>query len=277
MSGLNQAPPLVIIRPRAGWQPLRLRELAEYWELLVTLAIRDIRVRYKQTVLGVAWAVIQPLAQMLVFSAFFASHGFSTDGAPASVFYYTGLLPWQLFATGLSSASNSLVSNRGLVTKIYFPRLVLPLSAVVGSLVDLGCSFVVLLVIMAFSHFTPSANIIYLPLFIVLGATTSLTIGLWLSALNAEFRDVQYVVPFVVQFWLFVTPVIYPSSSIVGRKHLLLALNPMSGVVEGFRWCLIGRPTPGAMLVASIATVGFLLVTGLLFFRRMERTLADVL
>jgi lipopolysaccharide transport system permease protein len=266
-----------VIRPASGWQPVRLAELWRFRELLLTLAARDIKVRYKQTVLGALWAVLQPLAQMVVFTAFFAAHGFSTEGAPPSVFYYAGLLPWQLFATSLAGASNSLVANRNLITKVYFPRLVMPLSAIASSLVDFGISFVVLLGIMAWNRVAPSPNMIFLPFFLLLGVSSALALGLWLSALNVEFRDVQYVIPFLVQFWLFVTPVIYPSSIVTGYKRVLLGLNPMSGVVEGFRWCLLGQPAPGPTLGLSVGSVCVVLITGLLFFRRMERTFADQL
>jgi lipopolysaccharide transport system permease protein len=266
---------LVVIKPRSGWQSFRIGELWAYRELLGTLALRDIRVRYKQTVLGAAWAVLQPLAQMIVFSAFFAAHGFSTDGAPPSVFYFAGLLPWQLFATSVSAAANSLVANRALVTKVYFPRLVIPVAAVASALVDFAISFGVLLIIMLFNRCVPSANIVFLPLFLLMAVTAALAIGLWFSALNVEFRDVQYVIPFLVQFWLFITPVIYPSSSVEGTRRFLLGLNPMSGVVEGFRWCILGRPAPGSTLLVSAASIAVVLVTGLLFFRRMERSFAD--
>jgi len=209
--------------------------------------------------------------------AFFAAHGFSTDGAPASIFYYAGLLPWQLFASSVSSASNSLVANRSLITKVYFPRLAMPLSAIASALVDFGVSLVVLTVIMVWNRVVPTGNIVFLPLFLLLAVAAALSIGLWLSALNVEFRHVQFVIPFLVQFWLFVTPVIYPASSVGGAKRILLGLNPMSGVVEGFRWCLLGRPAPDAMLICSVLSVAVLLFSGLLFFRRMERTFADQL
>ena len=266
---------LAVIKPRSGWQSFQLGELWTFRELFGTLALRDIRVRYKQTVLGAAWAVLQPLAQMIVFTAFFAAHGFSTEGAPPSIFYFAGLLPWQLFASSVSAAANSLVANRGLVTKVYFPRLVLPIAAITGTLIDFAISFCVLLIIMAANHYAPSPNIIFLPLFLLIAVAAALAIGLWLAALNVEFRDVQYVIPFLIQFWLFVTPVIYPSSSVSGVRRLLLGLNPMSGVVEGFRWCILGRPQPGSTLLISAASITAVLLTGLLFFRRMERTFAD--
>ena len=269
--------PTTVIKPRTGWQPVRLGEIWRYRELLITLAARDIKVRYKQTVLGAAWAIIQPLAQMIVFTAFFAAHGFSTENTPAPVFYFAGLLPWQLFTTSVSAGANSLVANRSLITKVYFPRLVIPLSAMASAVVDFAISFVVLIVIMLGHRIVPSAHLVFLPLFFGLALMVALALTVWLSALNVEFRDVQYVIPFLVQFWLFVTPVIYPSSSVSGYKRFLLGLNPMSGVVEGFRWCLIGKPTPGPILVVSAACTLVLLVTGLLYFRRVERTFADQL
>jgi lipopolysaccharide transport system permease protein len=273
----NPALKTMSIRPPSGWQALNLVEVWRFHELLVTLASRDIRVRYKQTTLGAAWAVVQPLAQMIVFTAFFAAHGFSTEGSPASVFYFCGLLPWQLFASSLANASNSLVANRNLITKVYFPRLVMPLSAIASSIVDFGISFVVLMAIMAWNHRMPSTNIVFLPLFLILGISAALALGLWLSALNVEFRDVQYVIPFLIQFWLFVTPVIYPMSSVTGFKRFLLGLNPMSGVVEGFRWCVLGNPAPNRTLGLSALSIAILLIGGLFFFRRMERTFADQL
>ncbi len=266
-----------IIRPRRGWASLQLAELVHYRELLTTLALRDIKVRYKQTALGAAWAVIQPLAQMIVFTVFFATHGFSTEGAPASIFYFAGLLPWQLFATSVSAAGNSLVANRTLITKVYFPRLVIPLAVVASAGVDFAISFAVLLVIMAVNKTMPAPTMVFLPAFFLLAVVTALGIGIWLSILNVKFRDVQYVIPFLVQFWLFVTPVIYPSSSVTGLRRILLGVNPMSGVVEGFRWCILGRPAPSSMLLVSIVSGSVILVTGILFFRRTERTFADQL
>jgi lipopolysaccharide transport system permease protein len=266
-----------VIRAASGWQTLRLGELWQFRELLLTLAMRDVKVRYKQTVLGAAWAVLQPLAQMVVFTAFFASHGFSTEGVAPPVFYFAGLLPWQLFAGSLSNASASLVTNRSLITKVYFPRLVMPLSAMASAAVDFCISLAVLAAIMAWYHVVPGPNILFLPFFFILALAASLSLGLWLAALNVEYRDIQYVIPFLVQFWLFITPVIYPSSSVVGYKKILLGLNPMSGVVEGFRWCLLGHPAPSRMLAFSALSVVVLLFSGLLFFRRMERTFADQL
>lgn len=267
----------LVIKPRPGWRPIEIGELWRYRELLITLAARDIRVRYKQTVLGAAWAVIQPLAQMIVFTAVFAAHGFSTEGTPAPVFYFAGLLPWQLFATSVAAAGNSLVGNRGLITKVYFPRLLIPLSAIVSGLVDFTISLLVLFGLMLWYHVTPSANVVFLPFLLLATTAAALAVGVWLSALNVEFRDVQYVIPFLVQFWLFVTPVIYPVSSIHGIKRTLIELNPVSGVVEGMRWCLLGRPSLGSTLVLSLVSIAFLLVTGLFFFRRMERSFADQL
>jgi len=213
---------------------------------------------------------------MVVFMAFFAAHGFSTDGAPASVFYYAGLLPWQLFASSVSSASNSLVANRSLITKVYFPRLAMPLSAIASALVDFGVSLVVLTVIMAWNRVVPTGNIVFLPLFLLLAVAAALSIGLWLSALNVEFRDVQFVIPFLVQFWMLASPVAYPSSLVPAKWRWLYGLNPMAGVIDGFRWALtgVGQP-PGVQIVASTAAVIALLLGGLFFFQRVEGTVAD--
>jgi len=267
----------IVIRPSSGWQAIRIAEIWRYRELLVTLALKDIRVRYKQTILGAAWAVLQPLAQMIVFTVVFAARGFPTDGGPAPVFYFSGLLPWQLFAGASTAAANSLVANRGLITKVYFPRLIIPLSSIATAIIDFAISFCVLMVIMLIYRVAPSGNIVLLPLFLLLAVGATLSVGIWLSALNVAFRDVQQVVPFLIQFWLFVTPVIYPSSAVHGFKQVLLGLNPMTGVVEGMRWCLLGRPAPGAVLGYSVVSTILLLVSGLMFFRRTERTFADQL
>jgi lipopolysaccharide transport system permease protein len=266
-----------VIRPSSGWQAVRIGEIWRYRELLLTLALKDVRVRYKQTILGAAWAVVQPLAQMVAFTVIFAARGFPTDGGPAPVFYFSGLLAWQLFAGASAAAANSLVANRGLITKVYFPRLIIPLASIATALVDFAISFGVLLVIMLIYRVAPSGNIVLLPLFVLLAVAATLSVGVWLSALNVAFRDVQQLVPFLIQFWLFVTPVIYPSSAVHGFKQVLLGLNPMTGVVEGMRWCLLGRPAPGAVLGYSIVSTIVLLLSGLMFFRRTERTFADQL
>jgi lipopolysaccharide transport system permease protein len=266
------------IRPPSGWASIGLKELWEYRELLYFLMWRDIKVRYKQTALGAAWAVIQPFFMMIVFSLFFGRLGkIPSDGIPYPVFVYCALLPWQLFAFALSESSNSLVGNQNLITKVYFPRLVVPISAVLGGLIDFAIAFVILLAMMAYYGIVPGIAIVTLPLFILLAVMTALGVGLWLSALNVQYRDVRYTIGFLTQFWLFATPVAYPSSLVPAKWRALYGLNPMAGVVEGFRWALLGKSDPpGALLVVSIIAVVLLLVGGLYYFRRMEQTFADI-
>jgi lipopolysaccharide transport system permease protein len=270
------APRKLKLRPKSGWQPIDFAEIWHYRELLWILAKRDIQVRYKQTVLGILWAVIQPAAQMIIFTLLFAKNGFSTDGIIPPVFYFSGSICWLLFANSLSTAGNSLVTNQNLITKVYFPRLVMPIASCVTGLVDFAISFVLLAALMAWYHIVPTSVILLLPVFVILALLASLSVGLWLSALNVQYRDVRYVLNFMVQFWFFATPVIYPASML--KKHwerVLVAVNPMSGVVEGFRWCLFGRPAPGPMTVLSVVTIFVLLVGGLYYFRRLEKTFAD--
>jgi lipopolysaccharide transport system permease protein len=270
--------PTIIIRPSKGWVPLRLKELWEYRELLYFLVWRDVKVRYKQTVLGAAWAIIQPFFTMVVFSIFFGHLAkIPSDGIPYPIFAYCGLLPWQLFAHAMTESGNSLVSNQSLITKVYFPRLVIPLSAVLAGLVDFAVAFMVLLAMMAYYGMAPTMAVVSLPLFILLAIATALAVGLWLSALNVQYRDVRYTIPFLTQFWLFATPIAYPSSLVPEGWRVLYGLNPMAGVVEGFRWALLGtKNAPGPMLAVSVAVVVALLVGGLYYFRRMEKTFADV-
>lgn len=234
--------------------------------------------RYKQTALGAAWAVIQPLFMMLVFSLFFGRlAGVPSDGVPYPVFTFCALLPWQLFAHALTESSNSLVGNQNLITKVYFPRLVVPMSAVLGGLVDFAIAFVILLGMLAFYGLVPGWQILALPAFVLLAVMTALAVGLWLSALNVQYRDVRYTINFLVQFWLFATPVAYPSSIIPAQWRVLYGLNPMVGVVEGFRWSLLGKPeSPSALVLVSTIVVATLLVGGLYYFRRMEQQFADV-
>ena len=270
--------PKIIIRPSKGWVPLKLKELWEYRELLYFLIWRDIKVRYKQTVLGAAWAIIQPLFTMIVFSIFFGRLAkIPSDGLPYPIFAYCALLPWQLFAHALTESGNSLVASQNLITKVYFPRLVIPISAVLAGLVDFVIAFVVLLGMMFYYGIVPTAATLTLPLFILLAIATALAVGLWLSALNVQYRDVRYTIPFLTQFWLFSTPIAYPSSLVPEQWRPLYGLNPMAGVVEGFRWALLGTANPpGPMLAVSVAVVVALLVGGLYYFRRMEKTFADV-
>jgi len=269
---------IVRIKPSRGWAPLKLRELWEYRELLYFLAWRDIKVRYKQTALGAAWAVIQPFFTMVIFSVFFGKLArIPSDGFPYPLFSYAALVPWTFFANGLSQSSNSLVGSAKLITKVYFPRLAIPMSAVFSGVVDFALTFMVLLVMMFYYGVKPTVTVVWLPLFFLLALVTSLGAGLWLSALNLEFRDVRYIVPFVTQCWLFATPIVYPSSLLGHRWHVVYGLNPMAGVVEGFRWALLGANTaPGAMIMVSSATAVAIMVSGAFYFRRMEKTFADV-
>ena len=271
--------PHVAIRPARGWTSLDLRELWAYRELLYFLTWRDIKVRYKQTALGAAWAILQPVFSMLVFSLFFGRLAkVPSDGIPYPVFSYCALLPWQLFSYALTESSNSVVANERLVSKIYFPRLVIPIAAVLAGLVDFAIAFSVLIVLMMQYGIAPTWTIFTLPAFVLLAILTALAVGLWLSALNVQYRDVRYTVGFLTQIWLFLSPVAYPSSLVPARWRPLYGLNPMAGVVEGFRWALVGKtPAPGAMLAVSVMMVLFLLVGGLFYFRRMENSFADVI
>ena len=266
------------IEPTRGWVALRLREVFAYRELLFFLVWRDLKVRYKQTILGIAWAVLQPLLTMFVFALFFGRLArVPSDGVPYSVFAYTALVPWTFFATGLTMASNSLVGSANLITKVYFPRLTIPLATVLAGLVDFALAFPLLFALMWRNGITPSIQVFWLPLFVALAFATALGVGLWLSALNVEFRDVRHVVPFLTQLWMFATPIAYPSSLLPEKWRALYALNPMVGVVEGFRWALLGTSTrPGPMIFVSAFAAAALLVSGAFFFRRMERTFADV-
>ena len=268
----------LLICPASAWVLPNLAELWEYRELLYFLTWRDIKVRYKQTVLGAAWAVIQPLGMMLVFTIFFGRLvGVPSDGLPYPIFAYTALLPWQLFSRALTDASTSLVANERLITKVYFPRLLIPVSAVLASLVDFAIAFVLLLGMMVFYGIVPTGSVLMLPLFVLLALMTALGIGFWLSALNAQYRDVRYTLPFLTQFWLFATPVVYPSSLVPEQWRLLYGLNPMTGVVEGFRWALLGGTgAPDTMLAVSATVVLGVFIGGLYYFSRVDETLADV-
>jgi lipopolysaccharide transport system permease protein len=269
---------LVVIRPTAGWRSLDLRELWVYRELLYFLVWRDVKVRYKQTVLGATWAVLQPLLTMVVFSIFFGRlAGVPSDGVPYPLFSFAALVPWTLFSTGMSQAANSLVGSQELIKKVYFPRLAIPAAAVFASTVDFLIAFAVLLGLMAYFGYLPGARALILPGLLLLALVTALGAGLWLSALNVQYRDVRLTVPFLVQFWLFATPIAYPSSMLEGGWRTLYAVNPMVGVVEGFRWALLG--TGGLdlpMFAVSAAAAVLMLAGGALFFRRMENTFADI-
>ncbi|TLY18288.1 MAG: ABC transporter permease [Nitrospirae bacterium] len=278
MSTESFSVPTILIRPSHGWAPLRLKDLWDYRELLYFLIWRDIKVRYKQTVLGIAWVVIQPVFTMIVFSVFFGWLAkVPSDGLPYPIFAFCALLPWQLFAYSLTGASNSLVANQNLITKVYFPRLVIPFASTVAGLLDFAIASGVLLGMMGFYHIVPTVAVWTLPLFVLLAGATALGVGIWFSALNVQYRDVQYVLPFLTQIWLFATPIAYPSSLVPESWRVLYGLNPMAGVVEGFRWALLGTGNgPGPMLATSVLVALALLVSGVYYFRRMERTFADL-
>ena len=270
--------PVTVIEPSKGWVSLRLGALWRFRELLYFLIWRDVKVRYKQTLLGAAWAILQPLLTMIVFSIFFGKLArMPSDGVPYPLFAYVALVPWTFFANGLTLSSNSLVSNQTLLRKVYFPRLVIPVSAVASGLLDFAIAFVVLLGLAARYGVTPTANMLWLPVLVLLALVTALGVGLWFAALNVLYRDIQYIVPFLVQVWLYATPIVYPSSLVPERWRTLSAINPMVGVVEGVRWTLLGTGTaPGPMILVSAAAALVTLIGGLFFFRRMEKSFSDV-
>lgn len=275
-------PPVVTIQPVHGWASLRLRDVWEYRELLFFLAWRDIKVRYKQTALGVMWVLLQPVITVAIFSLLFGGLLKVPSGtAPYPVFAFTALLPWNYFAGALTRSSTSLVGSANLITKVYFPRLIIPLSAVVSGLIDLGVSFLVLTALMAYYGIHLTAAVVLLPVLVLLATLTALAFGLWLSALNVRYRDINYLVPFLVQIWMYVTPVIYGTTLIPEQFRFLLGLNPMTGVVEGFRWALLGPSAPvfqtsGWIYVLSACVLVIVLMSGLVYFRTTERTFADI-
>ena len=270
--------PLSVYEPTHGWLSLRLGELWDYRELLYFLTWRDIKIRYKQTALGVAWAVLQPLITMVIFSVIFGQLAkLPSDGIPYPVFSYTALLPWGLFSGALQRAGTSLVTNSNLITKVYFPRLAIPISAVAAGLVDFAISFVVLLGLMLYYKITLTWMILTIPLFVLLAVLTALAVSLWLSALNVQYRDVQHMIPFLIQAWMYASPVAYSVGLIpTGPWRSIYGLNPMAGVIQGFRWALLGGDPPDELMAISVMIVLLLLVSGLLYFRHMERTFADV-
>jgi lipopolysaccharide transport system permease protein len=271
-------PVVVHIQPSKGWVSLRLRELLEYRELLYFLVWRDIKVRYKQTVLGASWAIIQPFFTMIVFSVFFGKLAkIPSDGVPYPIFSFAALVPWTFFAGSLTNSSNSLVGSSNLIKKVYFPRLAIPIATVLSGLVDFAIAFGMLVAMMIWFDVAPTVHALWVPLFLLLALVTALGVGLWLSAMNVQYRDVKYVVPFLTQFWLFATPVAYPSSLLDDKWRAIYALNPMVGVVEGFRWSLLGTATnPSSIIAVSSTAAVLLLISGAFYFRRMERTFADV-
>jgi lipopolysaccharide transport system permease protein len=269
--------PHLHISPPKKWIPVNLRELWNYRELLYSFTWRDVKIRYKQTALGFLWAVIQPLFMMLIFTVFFGRLAkIPSDGVPYPLFVLAALLPWTLFAEGITRSTSSMITNANIMTKVYFPRLIMPFSGVLSPLVDFIFAFSILIVMMAWYGFIPTLNIIFLPLFILLALATSLGIGLWLSALNVKYRDFQYTIPFMIQLGLFASPVVYPASLVPESVRFLYGLNPMAGVIEGFRWALLGTQMPGTMILVSVGVVIVLLVSGAFYFRKMEQYYADV-
>ncbi|MFY9751171.1 MAG: ABC transporter permease [Candidatus Acidiferrales bacterium] len=274
------APPVPVLRitPPTRWWVVPVAELWQARELIYFFVWRDIKIRYKQTAVGAAWAVLQPLLAMTVFTLFFGKLAhIPSEGLPYQVFVLAGLLPWMYFAASLANATNTIVENQRVITKVYFPRLVLPLSAVLSGLVDFGISFVIFAIMMVYYHLRPTMQILWLPAFLLLAMLTALGVGLWLSALNAIYRDVRYVLPFLIQLWLFASPVIYPPSLMSAKWRWLFGLNPMAGVIEGFRWSLAGQGDPPIHLIlVSTGIVLALLLSGLAYFQKMETTIADV-
>lgn len=271
-------PAAVQIRPSAAWPRINLDEIWLYRELLFFLVLRDVKVRYKQTALGATWAILQPFLTMVVFSLFFGKLAkMPSDGVPYPLFSFAALVPWTFFSNGLGQASNSLVASANLLKKVYFPRLIIPLASVSAQVVDFALAFIVLLGMMAWFRWSPTVNVVFLPLFLLLAYITALGVSLWFAAWNVQYRDVRYVVPFLTQIWMFCTPVAYASSLLSPKWQVLYALNPMVGVVEGFRWALLGTDTaPGPMIIVSTFTSILVLIAGALYFRRMERTFADI-
>jgi homopolymeric O-antigen transport system permease protein len=269
---------VIVIEPSRSRFSLDLSQLWQYRELLYFLIWRDVKVRYKQTVIGAAWAILQPLMTMLIFTLVFDRLAkVPSDNLPYPIFAYTALLPWNLFAGALSRCSGSVVGQSNLVTKVYFPRLVIPLSATISGIIDFAVAFVILLGMMMWFGIAPTWGALALPLFIILTLLTALSVGLWLSALNVRYRDVVYVVPFLIQFWMFASPVAYPVSLVPEKWRLLYSLNPMAGVIEGFRWALLGKASPDFGVIAvSAGVVTALLIGGIVYFKRMERTFADL-
>ena len=268
----------VDIVPPRGWLEFNFGELWEFRELAYFFVWRDIKVRYKQTVIGAAWAVLQPIMTMVVFSLFFGRLAkIPSGGLPYPIFYLSALLPWMYFAGAVQHATDSVVGQQNVITKVYFPRILLPLSAVLSGLLDFAIGFVVFLGMMPIYHARPGRAILIVPVFLLLAVATALSVGLWLSALNALYRDVRYVVPFLIQFWMFVSPVVYATSLVPARWRWLYGLNPMAGVIEGFRWALTGAGDPPRLLLAaSSGVVVIVLLGGMIFFRKMEGTIADV-
>jgi lipopolysaccharide transport system permease protein len=270
---------LTVIRPSRGWAWIDIRELWRYRELVYFLVWRDVKVRYKQTLLGAAWAILKPFLSMVIFTVIFSGlANLDTDGAPPPVFYFSGLLPWVLFQDGVAKAGNSLVTGSSLITKVYFPRIAIPLASVLSGVVDFALAFLVLIGMMIYYGVRPTGAVWTLPLFLLLALVTSLGVGLWLSALNVQYRDVGYMTPFLLQAWMYASPVVYSATLIPeGWARIVYGLNPMAGVVQGFRWAILGvGEPPSGLIILSIVMAISLLISGMLYFKRMERTFADV-
>lgn len=271
--------PVTRLQPSGRWRFLDLKELWHYRELTYFLTWRDIKVRYKQTAIGIVWAILQPLAMMAVFTLFFGKLAkLPSDGVPYPLFAFCALLPWQVFSRSVSDSANSLVTDQRLISRVYFPRIIVPTSSIVGSLVDFFIAFALFLCVMAWYGFAPTINVIFLPLFLLLMMMTALGMGYWLSALNIEYRDVVYALPFISQLWMFLSPVVYSSSLVPEKYRVLYGLNPMAGVIDGFRWALLGvGPGPSPMLLASSCIAILLFFSGIFWFRSRERTFADAI
>jgi len=268
--------PTVVIRPLRGWVPINFREIWAYRELLYFLTWRDIKIRYKQTVLGFAWAILQPLLMMIVFTLFFGQLlKVPSEDIPYPLFSYAALLPWTLFSEGITRSSTSLVGNISMVQKVYFPRLILPISGILAPVIDFAIAFVILIGMMFYFGYTPTVRILMVIPLLLLVFFTALGVGLWLSAINVRYRDVQYTIPFLIQLWLFASPVVYSSSLLPERLQTIYGLNPMAGVIEGFRWALLGTEPPSSLMVISFIAVIVLVITGAYYFRRSEKTFAD--
>jgi lipopolysaccharide transport system permease protein len=268
----------IVVKPSSGWRALNLADLWRYRELVYFLAARDVQVKYKQTALGAAWALLQPLLAMAVFTLFLGTLArVPSDGLPYPLFAFLGLLPWTYFANATTTASTSLVTNSALIAKVYFPRLVVPLASVLSGLLDFAIGLVLLLLLVFVFGVELRPSLLWVPVLVVLTALTALSVSLWLSALDVHYRDVRSAIPFSIQVWMFATPVVYPASLIPEHFRVLYGLNPMAGIVEGFRWAVAGSgDPPGAMLGVSVLATSVVLITGLFYFRRTERTFADV-
>jgi len=266
-----------IIEPPHQWIPVNFSELWEYRELLYFFVWRDVKIRYKQTGLGFLWAIIQPFFLMVIFTLLFGGLAqMPSEGIPYPLFSFAALLPWTLFAEGITRSTTSMVTNANILTKVYFPRLIMPLSGVVSPVVDFFMAFSILILMMAYYGFVPTWNIIFLPVFLLFAVITAFSVGIWLSALNVKYRDFQYTIPFMIQLWLFASPIVYPSTLLPNSLQVFYGLNPMAGVIEGFRWALLGTNPPSAIIGVSFLVVMLLLVSGIFYFKRMEIYFADV-